>query len=134
MDPRWDGTRRRGGKARRHALSALCGCLFSLLAACGSSGGTSSGSPSTPTSTPTATVPTSSTPMVTYKGHSGPVISVAWSPDGTRVASCGNDGTAQVWQASDGKSLWQAHVAKYAFAVAWAPDGKTLAAAGADGT
>ncbi|HJT58056.1 MAG TPA: serine/threonine-protein kinase [Ktedonobacteraceae bacterium] len=34
-----------------------------------------------------------------YRGHSGPVTSIAWSPDGQFIASGSEDGTVQVWQA-----------------------------------
>jgi WD40 repeat protein len=37
--------------------------------------------------------------MFTYRGHFSSVYTIAWSPDGTRIASAGNDGTVQVWQA-----------------------------------
>jgi len=32
-----------------------------------------------------------------YRGHSGPVWTVAWSPDGKRIASGSADKTVQVW-------------------------------------
>ena len=58
---------------------------------------------------------------------------MAWSPDGTRIASGGNDGTVQIWNAASGKTLVNYSV-KYAKgaplawnSVAWSPDGKTLA-------
>jgi WD40 repeat protein len=35
----------------------------------------------------------------TYQGHSDYVSAVAWSSDGTRIASASNDGTVQVWEA-----------------------------------
>jgi WD40 repeat protein len=37
--------------------------------------------------------------IFTYYGHSGPVKSVAWSPDGMQLASGSWDRTAHVWQA-----------------------------------
>ena len=36
----------------------------------------------------------------TLKGHTGPVVSVAWSPDGSRLASFSADGTVKVWEAT----------------------------------
>lgn len=37
--------------------------------------------------------------ILTYRGHSSLVWSLAWSPDGTRIASGSEDGTVQIWQA-----------------------------------
>ena len=37
--------------------------------------------------------------LCTYRGHSGAVATLAWSPDGTRIASASDDKTVQVWQA-----------------------------------
>lgn len=37
--------------------------------------------------------------LLIYRGHSGPVTSVTWAPDGQHIASGSEDGTVQVWQA-----------------------------------
>jgi len=37
--------------------------------------------------------------LLVYRGHSGPVTSVTWAPDGHYIASGSEDGTVQVWQA-----------------------------------
>jgi WD40 repeat protein len=34
-----------------------------------------------------------------YEGHTGPVCSVAFFPDGKRIASASVDGTARIWRA-----------------------------------
>ena len=44
--------------------------------------------------------PAIGTLFFTYKGHSDPVLAVAWSPDGKRIASGSSDYTVQVWEAS----------------------------------
>ncbi|KAF9913048.1 hypothetical protein EC991_005916 [Linnemannia zychae] len=36
------------------------------------------------------------------EGHNGPVFSVTYSPDGGRVASCGDDGTIRFWNPRNG--------------------------------
>ena len=113
--------------------------IILLLTACGSSNtstGSKATSSTTPTipATPTASVPTISTALVTYNGHTGPVIGISWSPDGKYIASCGNDGTVQVWDAKTGAKRWQASISHYAFAVAWSPDGQKIAGGGGDGS
>lgn len=44
-------------------------------------------------------------PLVRMVGHQGPIRSVAWSPDGTRLASGSADRTVRVWDASTGEQI-----------------------------
>ena len=42
------------------------------------------------------------TRLLTYSGHSKTVRTLAWSPDGSRIASGSLDNTVQVWEISSG--------------------------------
>jgi WD40 repeat protein len=50
----------------------------------------------TPTSTSAPNSLSIGTTLLTYRGHSAPVLAVSWSHDGTRIASGGRDRTVQV--------------------------------------
>jgi len=67
--------------------------------------------------------------------HDGPIFAVAFSPDGTRVATASYDRTAQVWDVVSGKRVTPplAHQ-RGIWAVAWAPDGSRVATASFDHT
>ncbi len=67
--------------------------------------------------------------VYTYRGHSVAVLSVAWSPDGKRIASGSNDATVQVWDAVD----YRGHSVAV-LSVAWSPDGKRIASGSNDAT
>jgi len=67
-------------------------------------------------------------PDCPVSGHSDYVRSVAWSPDGTKLASGSNDKTVRIWEAATGKQLWQLRCDSEVLSVAYSPDGTKLAA------
>jgi WD40 repeat protein len=70
-----------------------------------------------------------------YRGHTGAVYTLSWSPDGKHVASGGKDGTVQIWDATTGNSvfIYRGHSAGVT-SVAWSPDGTSIASASEDKT
>ena len=71
----------------------------------------------------------------TLGGHSGPVNTVAFSPDGKRIASESDDQTIKLWDATTGghEFTYQGHTSEV-HTVAWSPDGKRIASGGTDTT
>jgi WD40 repeat protein len=68
--------------------------------------------------------------------HTGLIWTVAWSQDGTRIASGGEDKTVKVWDMSIGESLltYRGHAPNDVRAVAWSRDGQRIASGGWDKT
>ena len=70
----------------------------------------------------------------TADGHWGAVLSVAWSPDGARLATGSHDNTACLWDAATGALLRSLDHSGGVRSVAWSPDGARLATGGTDST
>ena len=70
---------------------------------------------------------------MTIRPGSNSLRSVAWTPDGRRLAVASDDGDVTIWDATTGRELarLRAH-ARGATAVAWNPDGTRLASGGED--
>ena len=73
--------------------------------------------------------------MLTLFGHADRVFGISFSPDGTRLATASEDGSAKVWDAGSGKELLtlSGHTGTV-WGVTFSPDGTRLATASIDGT
>ena len=75
---------------------------------------------------------------VIMPGHTGPVSSAAWSPDGARIVTASADSTARVWDAKTGAQLallqMEPSLLTNTGSAAWSPDGARIVTASEDST
>src|SRR5262249_59881932 len=73
-------------------------------------------------------------PRSTLRGHTGAFRAVAFSPDGSLLASAADDGMIKLWDVTEGRELvtLRGH-ADWVWQVAFSPDGRRLLSGGANG-
>jgi eukaryotic-like serine/threonine-protein kinase len=79
--------------------------------------------------------PDSGRPTATSAGDIEFTWDLVFSPDGTRIATAGEDGRTRLWDASTGTMIveWRSHSTKV-LSIAFRPDGRRLLTTSADGT
>ncbi|KAJ6017869.1 hypothetical protein N7451_001248 [Penicillium sp. IBT 35674x] len=73
--------------------------------------------------------------LQTFEGHTKSVNSIAWSRDGSRLASASQDTTIRIWDPATGQcaSILEGHI-EQVNSVTWSQDGSQLASASHDTT
>jgi WD40 repeat protein len=71
------------------------------------------------------------------KGHQAQILGLAFSPDGTKIASSSQDGEIHLWSTASGQQLTSSNPNNHkeqVTSLAFSPDGQRLASASYDGT
>jgi WD40 repeat protein len=70
---------------------------------------------------------TSGRTLVTLSGHTRPIGQIAYSPDGSMIATGSSDGTVRIWDPATGRLLLTLDHPAPIFGLAFGPDGRTIA-------
>ncbi|RKU22168.1 hypothetical protein C6503_04165 [Candidatus Poribacteria bacterium] len=73
------------------------------------------------------------TNIATFEGHRSNVFSIAYSPDGTLLASGSHDGTVRLWNVATGRNVATFKGAGEVLSVAFSPEGTIVAAGTSSG-
>lgn len=65
--------------------------------------------------------------------YAAAVVSVAWSPDGVRLASAARDGAIRIWDTDSGKNTIAFQEENPLLALDWSPDGSKIVYGGEEG-
>ncbi|KAJ5979902.1 hypothetical protein N7481_007200 [Penicillium waksmanii] len=73
--------------------------------------------------------------LQTLEGHTGPVLLISWSHDGSRLASASQDKTVKIWDPATGQctSVFEGHSGSI-LSISWSHDGSRIASASQDKT
>jgi len=78
---------------------------------------------------------TTGTKVATLTGHTDGVLGVSFSPDGSRIATCGRDQIIRIWSVATFEEFGQlAGHSSYVYSVAFSPDGTILVSSSGDYT
>lgn len=72
--------------------------------------------------------------FTTYKEHSDPVVTLAWSPTGRYLASGSCDKTVRIWEVATGACVQHYQHDQDVSGVTWSPDSHYIASSSWDGT
>jgi eukaryotic-like serine/threonine-protein kinase len=72
--------------------------------------------------------------LATLRGHSAEVITVEWSPDGSRVVTASGDATAKLWDLEGNLLHTLSGHTKGLYRAKFSPDGKRIVTTSTDGT